>query len=291
MTRSHTHLLLSAGVLAMFAGTSQAVSIVDDNFAVDGTVTTDADYFASSTSSAIEFNANSIGLVSGSSGRQIHALFDTVTLNQGDSLSASIDFTTPATIKTGAEDFKFGVFDNLGRTSASELGQNTSYNSSNPNPDYSGLFGYFAEIDVESTDPTSDLDIRESDPSNTGRLLSTNSGFTSLGSGPDIGYAITADTDYTLTLTFTRNLADELEVTVDFLGNSLTRVDDTPQSFDFGMLALGSSSGAFGSSNSAGDPDNGIDITNVSVDYTPIPEPGTLALGLLGGLTILARRR
>ncbi|MEM6853994.1 MAG: PEP-CTERM sorting domain-containing protein, partial [Planctomycetota bacterium] len=93
------------------------------------------------------------------------------------------------------------------------------------------------------------------------------------------------------TLTFTRNLADELEVTVDFLGNSLTRVDDTPQSFDFGMLALGSSSGAFGSSNSAGDPDNGIDITNVSVDYTPIPEPGTLALGLLGGLTILARRR
>ena len=291
MTRSRTHLLLSAGVLAMFAGTSQAVSIVDDNFAVDGTVTTDADYFGSSTSGAIEFNANSIGLVSGTSGRQIHALFDTVSLNAGDSLTDSVDFTTPDSVSSGSDDFKFGVFDNLGRTSASELGQNTSYSSSSPNTDYNGLFGYFAEIDVESSDPTSDLDIRESNPSTTGRLLSTNSGFTSLGSGPDVGYAITANTDYTVTLSFTRTLADELEITLDFLGNSLTRVDDSPQSLDFGMLGFGSSSNAFGTSNSAGDPDNGIDITNVTVDYTPVPEPGTLALGLLGGLTILARRR
>jgi len=62
-----------------------------DDLATDGTVETDAGYFASSTSSAIEINNNSIGLVSGTSGRQIHALFNSQSLvNAGDILEALV---------------------------------------------------------------------------------------------------------------------------------------------------------------------------------------------------------
>lgn len=292
MNRSRINFLLSAGVVSMFAASSHAVLVVDDNFAVDGTVTTDADYYGSSTSGAVEFNANSIGLVSGSSGRQMHALFDTVTLNQGDSLVATLDFVTPASISAGGgDDFKFGLFDNLGRTSATELGQNTSYSTATPNPDFSGLPGFVVELDVEPSDPATDIQLRRSDPSTSGRLLGTNTGVSSMSSGDDIGYVFAPDTAYSVSLTITRNLLDELVISSEFLGNTHSDTDDSPLSFDFGMLAFGSSSGAFGTSNTAGDADNGLDFTNVTVEYLPVPEPGTLALGLIGGLTLLARRR
>lgn len=291
MNRSRINFLLSAGVVSMFAASSHAVLVVDDNFAVDGTVTTDADYYGSSTSGAIEVNANSIGLVSGTSGRQMHALFSTVTLNQGDSLVASLDFTTPASISAGGDDFKFGVFDHLGRTSASQLGQDTSYSSGTPNADFSGLPGFVVELDVEPSDSATDIQLRRSDPSTSGRLLGTNTGVGSMSSGDDIGYVFAPNTAYTVSLTITRNLLDELEISADFLGNTHSDTDDSPLSFDFGMLAFGASSDAFGTSNTAGEADNGVDFTNVTVEYLPVPEPGTLALGLIGGLALLARRR
>lgn len=291
MNRSRINFLLSAGVVSMFAASSHAVLVVDDNFAVDGTGATDASYFGSSTSGAIEVNANSIGLVSGTSGRQMHALFSTVTLNQGDSLVASLDFTTPATVNGASDDFKFGLFDNLGRTSASELGQDTSYSTASPNADFSGLPGFVVELDVEPSDPATDIQLRRSDPSTSGRLLGTNTGVSSMSSGDDIGYVFAPNTAYSVSLTITRTLADELEISAEFLGNTHSDTDDSPLSFDFGMLAFGASSGAFGTSNTAGEADNGLDFTNVTVEYLPVPEPGTLALGLLGGIALLARRR
>ena len=57
------------------------------------------------------------------------------------------------------------------------------------------------------------------------------------------------------------------------------------------MLAYGASSSAFGSSNTPGDPDNGIDITNVTVEFRPIPEPSAAVLGLMGALMFIKRRR
>ncbi|MEO1497703.1 MAG: hypothetical protein AAFV43_11195 [Planctomycetota bacterium] len=269
--------------------------IVDDSFADGDRAATgplQADFFASSTSNAIESNAGSVGLVSGGSGRQIHALFPTQTLaNAGDTLLTSFTFMTPATVASGNEDLRFGIFDNLGRTSASELGQDTSYSSGSPNASYSGLPGYYAELDVESADSGTDLNIRESNPSTSGRLLATSSGFTNLGSGSDIGYAIVADTEYTATLSATRTATGGLDVTTTFLGNSHTENVASPLSYDFGMLAYGSSSGAFGSSNTPGDPDNGIDITNVRVEFVAgIPEPSTAALALLATLAFAKRR-
>jgi len=267
--------IIFACIFMVFATSSHAMKVVDDNFAIDGTATTDAAYFGSSTAGAIEVNANSIGLVSGSSGRQIHGLFETQTLaNPGDSLKAIITFTTPATVAAGNEDIRIGLFDHLDRNTPDQLAQNTSYGSTSPNPSYSGLPGFYLELDVESADPATDLDIRRSDPSATGRLLSTTTGFTAFGSGPDLGYAIEANTEYTVALTVTRTAAGALDILADFNGATHTSTDLAPASFNFGMLAIGASSGAFGSSNIAGtDPntinDNGIDITGFSAEFTP----------------------
>ncbi|GAA6137434.1 hypothetical protein NBRC116583_11810 [Arenicella sp. 4NH20-0111] len=259
----------------VFSASVYATNVVDDDFAISGTASTDAAYFGSSTGDAIEFNANSIGLVSGSSGRQIHGLFETQTLaNAGDSLSTSVTFSTPATVAIGNEDIRIGLFDHLERNTADQLGQNTSYSSSSPNPSFSGLPGFYVELDIEAADPATDLDIRRSDPSATGRLLSTTSGFTAFGSGPDLGYVIEASTEYTVVLTATRTVSGTLDIRVDFNGASHTSTDLAPASYSFGMLAMGVSSGALGSSNTAGvDPniinDNGLDITRVSAEFTP----------------------
>lgn len=297
ITRWTPSLTASAAVMAcLLAGPAHAAIIVNDSF-TDGdraaTGPLEADFYASSTSSAIESNAGSIGLVSGSSGRQIHGLFPTQTLaNAGDTLTTSFTFVTPVTTASGSEDIRFGIFDHLGRNIPSQLGQDTSYSSGSPNPDYSGLPGYYSELDVESADSGTNLNIRVSNPSTTGRLMSTSSGFTNLGSSSDIGYVIGAEMTYTATISATRTAADGLDITTTFLGNTFTVNDPAPVSFDFGMLTYGASSGAFGSSNSAGDPDNGIDITNVTVEFTGIPEPASAiyvaAVLLMGGI---ARRR
>jgi len=251
-----------------FSTPAHATKVVDDNFLVDGTAETDASYFGSNTAGAIEFNTNSIGLVSGSSGRQIHGLFDTQTLaNTGDSLRTTISFTTPATVAAGNEDIRVGLFDHLERTAPDQLGQNTSYGSSNPNPLYNGLPGFYLELDIETGVATTDLDIRRSDPSTTGRLISTSGGFGSIGNGPDIGYAIAPNTDYTIVLTVTRTATNTLVIRADFGDATFSASDLAPASFNIGMLAMGSSSGALGSTNVGGEPDNGLDITNFSVEF------------------------
>ncbi len=259
-------------------------SVVADDLATDGTADTDMDYFASSTSSAIEINSNSIGLVSGSSGRQIHGLFNSQSLaNAGDVLQTSITFVTPDTVATTGEDLRIGMFDTLGRTGPDQLGQNTSFSSSAPNPDFAGLPGFYLELDIENADPGTDLDIRRSNPSATGRSLTTSSGFTSLGDSDGIGYIIEPNTEYTVDFMLVRTESGELEITASFLGNSFTVLDTSPVSFDFGMLAVYANSNAVGSSNSPGsDPsvvnDNGIDITNVAVNFTPFFSPEVVDL-------------
>jgi len=71
----------------------------------------------------------------------------------------------------------------------------------------------------------------------------------------------------------------------------------TGATFDF--LGLSVTSGAFGVANAdglnlVGEPDNGLDITNVTVEFIPgVPEPGSagLLLGVLAGLGLVRRRK
>ena len=203
--------------------------IVDDNFA-DGDRAANGpleiDFYGSSTGGAVEDNVDdgigtgAIGLVSGTSGRQVHGIFATQTLaTAGDNIQATVTFTTPgfvASVATQADfdaanaaqgggasldaipatsdDLKIGLFDHGENTG---LFQDTSYSTASPNADFN-ISGYHTELDVDPAGTTgTNIEIREAEAANgSGRLLSTNTGTPGLGSGYDIGYTFATDTQY-----------------------------------------------------------------------------------------------
>jgi hypothetical protein len=286
---------------AALAAPALGVVIVDDSFA-DGdlakTGALDSNWWTSSSSSGIEIAPGSLGLVTGTSGRGIHTVFPTQTLaNVGDKLVASYTFTTPATVGSGSGgSFRIGLFDTLGRAG---LDANVSASSGSPNalfgwsvinggPGDLGLPGYMLDMDVN--DGTDDLNFREHNiNSATGRLMATtgNGSFSSFTSGPDNAYSFAPDTQYTGSITVERISPTELQLTANF-GAASHSITDTFDSVDFGMLAFHANSNQFGSTGTQNVPDNGIDFSNVKIEF--IPEPASIALLGLGGLAMLRRR-
>jgi hypothetical protein len=232
-------------------------------------------------------------MVTGSSGRGIHTVFPTQTLaNVGDKLVATYTFTTPVTVGSGGSGaFRVGLFDTLGRAG---LDADVTASSGSPNPVY-GLFstptdalpGYMMDMDVGTG--TEDINFRQHDTvptasTPTGRLMGTTTGFTSISpSGPDGAYAFAPNTTYTGSLTITRASATEMQVT-GTLGGASHTVTDTFDSANFGMLAFWANSNMFGTSATAGEADNGIDFSNVRIEFTPVPEPGTALLGAMAAM-------
>ena len=304
--RVSSYLLAAAVVACLFTSPLQAAVIVDDSWA-DGdlakTGALDSNWWTSSSSSGIEVAVGSMGLVTGSSGRGVHTVFPTQTLaNVGDSLKATYTFTTPATVGTGSSSLRVGLFDTLGRAG---LDATVSASSGSPNPVYGwsignggpgdqGLPGYMLDMDVNDGG-NDDLNFREHVISSaTGRLMQTtgNGSFSSFSSGPDGEYLIVANTTYTGSFTITRINATDFELAATLAGASHS-VTDTFDSDSFGMLAFHANGGQFGSSNVAGDPDNGIDFSNVKIEFIPIPEPSAavLLLGALASLPGVRRRK
>ena len=297
--------------------------IVDDNFAdgdrMDNGGPLESSFFNTSSSSGLEATTGSLGLVTGSSGRAIHTLFaDQTLVNSGDSITASFTFTTPASVAQSSdstEELRFGLFDNLGRTSNTELGTDIVSSSSGtpgPNPLLNGLPGFAVDVDIRdptTTDPATDVLIRRSDPSTSGQLLNTSGGLPSIGSGPDVGFIVQPLTEYTATISILLNDDDDLEVTgtfVDTDGTFLatnTEVDEDPLSTTFGFFGIAATGFAFGISNDPnedanGDPefglanDNGIEISNVTIEFSSaIPEPSSMLLLLTAASCSLIRSR
>jgi hypothetical protein len=56
------------------------------------------------------------------------------------------------------------------------------------------------------------------------------------------------------------------------------------------MLAFHANQNAFGSVNTINTADNGIDFSNIKIEFVPVPEPSSMAL-LAIGLGLAARRR
>ena len=302
--------VLAASIVAAaiaIVPSARATVIVDDNWAdgglTDGADPQDSNWWTSSASAGIEVSAGSMGLVTGTTGRGIHTVFPTQSMTTvGDAVKATYTFTTPNTIgiaQTGG--FRVGLFDTLGRAA---LNANVSSSSGTPNSVYglysaatTGLPGYMLDMDI-STSGGEDLNIRQLDtPVNvgattpTGRLMGTTTGFTSLGDGPNGAYTFAANTQYTGTLTLTRTGATEMTVTGTLGAATFSIVDPTFDSTDVGMLAFWANSNVFGSSATQNTPDNGIDFSNVQVEFIPAPEPGSLSLLAIGSALTLARRR
>lgn len=313
MFLTHTRFLLpvyGAGLIAAALAVSPASAtvIVDDSFADADFAKTgalDTNWWTSSSSSGKEISAGSLGLVTGTSGRGIHTVFGPVSLsNVGDKLVVSYAFTTPATVAGGSgksSSFKVGLFDSLGQAG---LDADVSASSGTPNPLYGyglafggpgtlALPGFLMDMDV-NTGATADLNFREhvsNTVTGTGRLMGTNTNFSSISpSGPDAGYTFDPNTAYTGSLTIERISATELQYTGTLGGDSYTNIDSTIDSDTFDFLGFHVNSNVFGSTNAQNTPDNGIDFSNIRIEFIPVPEPASLALLGLGGLAMLRRR-
>src|SRR6187200_2268723 len=152
-------------LLAMMACTivtttkSFGAIIVDDRWTDagrnNGADALDTDWWYSTSSSAIEVSAGSLGLVTGTSGRGIHGTFPTQTLNVGDTLKATFTFTTPATVGTNLQAaLRVGLFDGNASTSA-----DLNSSSGSPNAAYNSLQGYLMDYDVNFS--TANIQFRE----------------------------------------------------------------------------------------------------------------------------------
>lgn len=293
------------GVLSAMAPTARAAMIVDDSW-VDagrnnGADPLDSNWWTSAASAGIEVSAGSLGLVTGATaGRGIHTVFPTQTLaNVGDALIARYTFTTPATVTAGGSGaFRVGLFDTLGRAG---LDADISSSSGSPNSLYGyfatstvGLPGYMLDMDVGTG--TEDLNFRQLDTpvaasTPTGRLMGTTTGFTSISpSGPDGAFTFAANTTYTGSMKLTRISATDMQIT-GTLNLATHTVTDAFDSTSVGMLAFWVNSATFGSSTTPNTADNGIDFSNVQIEFIPIPEPTTLAMLGMATLFLAVRRR
>ncbi|MEM9352326.1 MAG: hypothetical protein AAGA92_04880 [Planctomycetota bacterium] len=302
MKRTHSLgllLALAVGLFALGPAVSQAALIVDDDFSdVDRTKTgaLDADWWSSSSTSgnSVEIDGTGLGLRSGTSGRGIHATFAPQNLAVGEKIEVTYAFTTPATVGNNRSTaLKVALMDGTNAALADDL----SSSSSTANPVYVALPGFMADFDV-NTGSAADVSIREHNTvppvpldGVNGRFLGTTGEWTNLGSSPDAGYSFTANTDYVGVFSVLRTSVDEMVVfsSMSEAGGALldeeARIDSASdtngQGNNFGMFGVWVNSNTFGSTNSAGDPDNGITLTNVVV-RTFVPEPTTAVLLLVG---------
>jgi len=296
-----------AGTLVLAATTTRAALIVDDSWADggrdNGADPLDTNWWTSSAASGIEVSVGSMGMVTGTSGRGVHGIFPTQTLTDiGSSLKATYTFTTPATVGSGGTGgFRVGLFDTLGRAG---LDANISASSGTPNavygwgtgaspagPGTAGLPGYMLDMDVRTG--AEDFSFREHDTGTvipTGRLMGTTTGFTQLSpTGPDGAYAFAANTTYTGSFTIKRTSATEMTLTAT-LGAASHTITDVFDSPSFGMLGFWANSNLFGSSATPGAADNGIDFSNIKIEFV-VPEAGSLVLLLSGAIGMIAARR
>jgi len=297
------------GALLVISPTAQAVVIVNDSFTDggrnNGPDPLDSNWWASSSLNGIEVSAGSLGMVTGSTGRGIHTVFPTQTLaNVGDRLVATYTFRTPTNVGSGgAAGFRAGLFDTLGRAG---LDADIEASSAAPSPLY-GLFstptaalpGYMLDMDVGTG--TEDINFRQHDivptaATPTGRLMGTTTGFTNISpSGPDAAYAFAPNTTYTGSITIRRSSATEMQLT-GTLGSATHTVTDAFDSASFGMLQFWANSNLFGVSSTPGEANNGIDFSNVRIEFIPVPEPASVMLfglcwTMVSALRMSRRRR
>jgi hypothetical protein len=296
--------VLLAGLLAMMP-VARAGVIVNDSWAdggrSNGADPLDSNWWTSASSQGIEVSVGSLGLVTGGSGRGIHTVFPTQTLGDvGDKLIATYTFTTPNTVGSGTAGFRVGLFDTLGRA---DLNADVSASSGTPNavygwgtgnagPGTAGLPGYMMDMDVATTTASNDFMFRSHDTGTvgpTGRLMGTTTGFASLSpSGPDGAFSFSPNTTYTGSFSIERINATDMRLTAT-LGSASHTATDAFDSASFGMLGFWANSNIFGSSSTPGTTNNGIDFSNIRIEF--IPEPASLVMLSLSGLLVLFRRR
>lgn len=237
----------------------------------DGTDESDTNWWHTTNSSSLEIAPNSLGLVSGGSGRGIRTTFSPQQLSEGQRLQATFTFTTPETIGSDRDSaFRVGMYNKLGRAA---LEGDQSASSKQPNKNYDGLPGYMIDFDINLKDPSAaNIDIRKHKEDTQGRLLGTTKGYKRLGGGGD-AYQFSALQAYTGVMSITKvSNGVEISGSLSQDGNVLSNfslVDEGSDVNNFGMLAFHVNSKTFGSSKKKDTPDNGLDFQSVKVEVLP----------------------
>ncbi|HUK82731.1 MAG TPA: hypothetical protein VLZ12_08905 [Verrucomicrobiae bacterium] len=259
--------------------------IVDDSWADggrnNGVDPLDTDWWTSTSSQAIEVGSGFLGLVSGTSGRGIHGTFAPQTLAIGDTLTATFTFTTPATVTStgaGGANFKIGLFD----TTAHNLAQDVTTSTSAL---YTNLNGYMLDYDVSPTTSSTNINFRQRSDPTVNTLLSSTTGYTTIGSAGGNPYSFAPNTSYTGVFSLTRTGSDSLDLSGSlYQGNTLlstwSQSDSSGIVSTFGAIGFHVNANIFGSTATPNTVDNGIDFTNIKIEV--IPEPSALVLSLMG---------
>lgn len=278
------------GVASLLAGSVSAGVLIDDDFSDDDLTQTgahDANWWRSNISKPIEISADgsggyTMGLVSGRAGRGIHTTFEDTTLRIGDTLTVTFTFKTPATVGANkSRSLRFALLDTLGR----DLGQAIVASNSSPSPLYgdkgaggqeAGLPGYAGMIDVATGHDDINLYTHDT-TSASGLLLAKPEAFANIANGPNEEYNFVPGVEYTGSISLTRLNATDIAITSTLAsannGSTAVSTTHTAQTFTFGFLGFHVGGSTFGSSSVPGTDDNGIDFSNITVEYTPVAEP------------------
>ncbi|MDB4304828.1 PEP-CTERM sorting domain-containing protein, partial [Akkermansiaceae bacterium] len=265
----------------------------DDGGFTNGADATDTAWHGTTGNSAIEIFGGDLSLRSGTSGRGLHAEFSTQSLSTiGDKITATFNFTTPATIATVAKGgaFRIGLFNSNGETIHTQDGNSSS------DAAWNNVLGNMVDLDV-NTAGSENFQFREKPIGLVGdRLLGTTSGFVSQGSGGEaINYVFAASTAYTGTYSIEMTGASEWMIRSSLDDGAISdfeiRTVTSLNTSSYDILAFHVNSATFGSTNAGGDADNGIDLQSVSVEFDGVPEPSSALLSLIGGLMCFKRRR
>lgn len=301
--------LLCFGASCAYASTSV---LFNDSWAdgglTDGADATDIAWYGTTGNSALDSDSytasnNFLSARSGTSGRGFHGVFNSQSIaNTGDKITVTYSFTTPATVGVAgvkSTALKVGFFDSNGATSANGGPIHTTYGLSSSDSGWNTVYGEAIDLDVNDA-ANSNFGFKSKISSvATDRLMNSSSGWESQGGGVDGTYSIAANSSYVGTFTIENKGSDlyDLSATISSGGIELaseTREGKTIAANAFDIIAFNHSSNAFGSTNSAGVADNGLDYTNIKVTFTQVvPEPSAYAL-LLGGVAVMltvARRK
>jgi hypothetical protein len=283
--------------VSLVTASIQAQVIVDDSWADagrgNGVDALDAAWWSSvsSNNSSVEVSAGSLGLVTGTSGRGLHGTFAAQTLAIGDTLTATLTFMTPATVGSpGSAAFRIALADFNNAGLAADLQSSSSFSQ----PFFTNLPTYMVDFDVNAAGVADDTSMRKYNLPNTGRWMGTTTGWTQLGTSPDVDYAFTPNTQYVVVMSLTRTGLDSMDIFGSLTGpsgllTSHTLTDTNGIVNNIGVLGVWANSSTFGSSGTIGAADNGIDFSNIKIEV--IPEPSTLTLALFGLATMALAKK
>jgi hypothetical protein len=271
MARNWVLRTLALALCALWANSLTAAIIISDGFDDGGfTNGTDPNDIAwsdlTNTTPTVATDAtisdgNALNVNATAGFNRIWTNFAGVTLNPGDSLTLSFDYRFTQNPADTASQFRVGLFNNGGtnNTEGNDFG-----------------YGFATNVGLNSSTGTNVWE----EGVGTSILGGSPGGIVAFGTaGASVNSPNTGA--HSVVYTMTRNLSGGLDFSASIDGGlAATGTDATPATTTFHVLAIGE-----------GGVTLDYNLDNIQLEYTPVPEPSTLAVVGLGGFGLLLARR